>query len=554
MVYDTDRGVSVLFGGECHGVIRHCGDLWEWDGEDWRPRGALDGPGRRSDAAMALESDRRTSLLFGGLDSVGADVALLDDTWRWDGASWTELSVEPRPSARFSHGMARDPASGHLLLFGGCDAYRPSATVRCWRPLGDTWLWNGDAWQPQLPESSPSERQGFGMATAPGGAGVVLFGGQDADLVVSADTWTWSGASWSREQVEESPSARYDHALAWDTARDVVVLFGGRADWGEQCAGSRDAYCSDTWLWDGARWVQPDVANVPPPRFHHALVYDAARGRVVMSGGASLLGADPRDDPPGTWEWDGEDWIELDPIYEPTPREHPVLGYDAQLGTAILVGGESGQCREVEGQLERQCVRTWARAPAQTRPHLIAAFDVHTSRTVTASAADPSGKVVEQATIRARAGGLGHAWASGQGDGASVPGFALAVSAFGYGGWVRLAAAPGAGPDAMRGWTGTFDRQWRCGEPWCADATVQRWTGGDGHLYLGLAPLAPWGDSPEPPRIDVDYVELGLRYWRTGCEVPSERQPEGTPDGTPCTDGLPETEGETCRDHRCVAP
>ncbi len=549
MVHDPVRGVSVLLGGACSGGGRRCDELWEWDGEAWRLPEGVGGPGPRSDAAMAPEPLLGSALLFGGLDRGESALA---DTWRWDGASWTELSVEGGPPARFSHGVAHDPLSGGLLLFGGCAEHRRNPYLRCRRPLGDTWTWDGDAWRAVHPAQAPSPRQGFGIATAPGGAGVVLFGGQDAVPTLWGDTWTWDGASWTVAWIDVFPAPRFDHALAYDAARDVVVLFGGRTFGEGQCGEARTEYCSDTWLWDGAQWTLQEVETVPPPRFHHAMVYDAARRRVVMAGGVSHVGADRASGFPGTWEWDGVDWTEVDPSTEPTPREHPVLGYDTRRGGAILVGGESPQCWEVEGT--SQCERTWTRSPHRTRPHLITAFDLRTAGAAERSAADPSGKLVQDVTIRARAGGLGHTWESGHGDGAAVPGFALAVSAFGHGGWLRLAAAPGAGPDAMRDWTGTFDRGWRCGEPWCADATVQQWAGSDGHLHVDLSPLASGGDSPEPARIEADYVELRLRYWRTGCEAPWELLPEGTPEGTPCTDGLPETEGETCRQYRCLAP
>jgi hypothetical protein len=40
------------------------------------------------------------NVLFGGLPRVGD---ALDDTWEWDGTTWTQRSPETRPPARYNH-------------------------------------------------------------------------------------------------------------------------------------------------------------------------------------------------------------------------------------------------------------------------------------------------------------------------------------------------------------------------------------------------------------------------------------------------------------------
>ena len=118
---------------------------------------------------------------------------------------------------------------------------------------------------------------------------------------------------------------------------------------------------------------------------------------------------------------------------------------------------------------------------------------------------------------------------------------------------VRLPSSPDGSPRALEDWTTSFGRGWTCGEPRCEEATLAEWAGADGKVHLDLSALAPRGTAPEEGAVALDYAELRVRYWRTGCEVESERQPAGTPDGTPCSDGLPETDGEVCMDQRCVA-
>jgi hypothetical protein len=65
----------------------------------------------------------------------------LNDTWYWDGTTWTNVSPSPAtstntPSARFSHAMTYDAAVGLPLMFGGQDE---SST----NYFADTWEWNG---------------------------------------------------------------------------------------------------------------------------------------------------------------------------------------------------------------------------------------------------------------------------------------------------------------------------------------------------------------------------------------------------------------------------
>lgn len=80
MAYDSQRGKTVLFGGYNGGSL---GDTWEWDGATWQqvvPTGAS--PVSRRLHAMVYDSQRGRTVLFGGYNG-----ALLGDTWEWDGTS-----------------------------------------------------------------------------------------------------------------------------------------------------------------------------------------------------------------------------------------------------------------------------------------------------------------------------------------------------------------------------------------------------------------------------------------------------------------------------------
>jgi hypothetical protein len=95
------------------------------------------------------------------------------------------------------------------------------------------------------------------------------------------DTWEWDGATWVQRAPLASPAARQLHALAYDAARQRVVLSGGHSGgW---------FHNGDTWEWDGVSWVQRSPATSPSARAFHALAYDAVRQRVVLFGGLSAI-------------------------------------------------------------------------------------------------------------------------------------------------------------------------------------------------------------------------------------------------------------------------
>ena len=68
MVFDTARGKAVLFGG--YGPkpdgSEYLSDLWEYDGAAWTLR-TTSGPAARQNAAMAFDTARNKTVLFGGL-------------------------------------------------------------------------------------------------------------------------------------------------------------------------------------------------------------------------------------------------------------------------------------------------------------------------------------------------------------------------------------------------------------------------------------------------------------------------------------------------------
>ncbi|MCH7870278.1 MAG: hypothetical protein IID33_01125 [Planctomycetes bacterium] len=99
MTYDSGREVVVMFG-----VDAAQGRTLEWDGEAWSLRTTA-GPQGRAFHGLAYDERRGVTVLYGGL----ASPTTFDDTWEWDGVSWTHRERHARGPSSARHGL-RQPA------------------------------------------------------------------------------------------------------------------------------------------------------------------------------------------------------------------------------------------------------------------------------------------------------------------------------------------------------------------------------------------------------------------------------------------------------------
>ncbi len=131
MVYDSRRGVCVVFPED-----GPSSSTWEWDGVQWRLV-SLVGPPERKTTSLAYDSVRGVTVMFGGQKPGGPGTHILfGDTWEYDGTEWRERPV-PGPSPRFGHGITFDSNRGVTVLFGGLTAKGVS---------NETWEWDGESW------------------------------------------------------------------------------------------------------------------------------------------------------------------------------------------------------------------------------------------------------------------------------------------------------------------------------------------------------------------------------------------------------------------------
>lgn len=293
MAYDSARKVTVLFGGRgfTDGEDHYFGDTWEWDGHTWTLRSTI-GPPPRYQAAIAYDDSRRVAVLFGGVDG-----EFFGDTWEWDGIAWVRRG-ESGPPPRWQHALSYDSNRRVTVLFGGLER-----TTMC---LGGTWEWDGSTWDLRS-NTGPAPRFGHGMAYDAKRHVTVLNGGITGPVAPSGptETWEWDGGSWKRRAWGD-PMFRAGHVMAFDSAAGVTLLFSGS---------SSAEGVFQTWAWDGTLWAL--LSNMgPPARVNAAMAYDSDRAVAVLFGGLTGPAYLPAED---TWELpscpadsDGDGFIDSD--------------------------------------------------------------------------------------------------------------------------------------------------------------------------------------------------------------------------------------------------
>jgi uncharacterized protein (TIGR03437 family) len=284
MAYDSVRGQVVLFGGvDSNGDILN--DTWVYSGGTWTQKSPPVSPPGRVYHSMAFDSAHGQVVLFGGAatDSVITAPPALDDTWLWNGSTWTQASPQTSPSARYLNALAYDSAHGQVVLFGGQDVSE--------NPLGDTWVWDGFNWMQKSPETSPPSDSGGAMAYDSTHGQAVLFGGIAGGY--SSATWIWDGSNWTKESPATSPPGRYLAALAYDSTDDLVFLFGGN---------NGQTIFDDTWTWLGAALpaAGPSISGVVSASAFGAFS-SVAPGSWVEIYGTNLA--------PSTQGWTGADFM-----------------------------------------------------------------------------------------------------------------------------------------------------------------------------------------------------------------------------------------------------
>ncbi len=336
VAYDSARGRVVLFGG-----FDQSGDsneTWEYDGTTWTRRLTLASPPAQYGHVMVYDSARQRVILFGR-----------GQTWELDGVTWVQRTPATSPPDITFPYMAYDPARQVTVLWD-------------WF-LENVWEWDGTNWTMKTAVGPGCCSDGYRQMVYGGAAGIMLIGPSAVSF--------WDGTSWTDQPFPaDVPWSDDPFTAVYDPIAGRPLAIGHREsplnglsiwqwtnnDWielqptvfGSPYTGYRVAAFDearnivvlytvgfgperpgDTWEWNGSYWRHRYESAVPP-RGQPAFAYDARRGRVVMFGDALL------DD---TWEWDGVTWHARTPARKPPARAGASATYDERRGRVVIHGG-----------------------------------------------------------------------------------------------------------------------------------------------------------------------------------------------------------------------
>jgi hypothetical protein len=289
-------------------------------------------------------------------------------------APTTAAPARPAPQARQLAASAYDPDGDITVVFGGI------ATGGSGRELDDTWIWNGRSWSQQSPNDvigfrtdAPAARHGAVMAYAPGAHGLVLFGGTARDPTTAPlnDTWVWNRTKWTRLDVAGPPSTAVTVAMSYDLSAGQLVLVTADTQ--------SDPERLQTWTWNaeisptlvpgGTRWTLHPDATTPQI---HLMAPDPRGGHVI-----AVVSTHSGPGEEATWRWDGKQWLEQHPASAVVVESiTATFTDDLADGTAVLVEEQFvDQTGEDRGGTWTWDGKTWSHHAGEV-PNIVHAFDV----------------------------------------------------------------------------------------------------------------------------------------------------------------------------------
>jgi hypothetical protein len=326
-----------------------------------------DNPSPRTHARMAWDTTNQVGVLFGGRSLVDGATGVAhsaDETWLWNGGRWLQRFPQNRPPARSAHSMAFDPNHGKVYVFGG----RVEAVDKDSEPtfLNDLWAWKDDDWAPADADSAtkPTPRHYSGLAYDPVSDRLVMYGGNKygADgttIDPNFETWEFDGTQWTNVTGSAPPEVAKP-VLTWDPSQHKIVMLGVDVT---ATSGRMYTYDTATHTWTAVTPVTPAV--LPTCINEGYLSYDTIKQRLVFFGGLCSSGTSANDE---VWVWNGTTWAKITTDVR-TRGIGQATAYDPLRGEIVTFGGSSfgdSQFNSVTARLRVNGV--WSYAQSYVRP------------------------------------------------------------------------------------------------------------------------------------------------------------------------------------------
>ncbi len=363
MVFDSNPapGRIVLFGGS--GAAGELDDTWEYDGSAWTKQVPSSKPSPRHGHAVAYDPNRDRTVVYAGDSST---LGYLRDVWEYNAGAWTLIGDAP-PGKRFGAAMAYAPDRGTIVMFGGVFENIPAPGEIADRiPTNDTWSYNGSSWTQLQTMLAPPARSlaSLTAVTPPSDSGtfehqLILVGGaQGGGDPPLADEWHLGLNGWNEVTPHYLPPARFGAADVYDSDLEAVVSWGGRGA----------SISDEAWSYDEV-WHQLPELDVTELRYFHVAAYDPKRHRMVSFGGYDQPFTLRNETFENSFGYPGqissEPWVKVLPTTSPTARYNGVLAYD---GTElVLFGGVNADGAALDETWTYDGV-TWTRELEATHP------------------------------------------------------------------------------------------------------------------------------------------------------------------------------------------
>lgn len=270
--YDAHRRVTVLYGG--YGPFGYVNDTWEWNGTTWTQKSPPHTPGKRSNHKMCYDSDRKRIYLWGGIGGELPPISgQLADLWAYDGSDWVLLNnslvAHNSPYPTSTPEITYDSARGKLVMVRNLSSTTENSETYEYDPDSNQWI---------LKVANNGFPAGYGGAIGydPNRNRVVHYYGASGGFGVVKMTGRYNGTSWTQDAVT-TPQMPFTH-MAYDSTRRRLVIFG--ANYGST------SYYTNSFYDNGSDWavLLPPGPPASPPLFTslpEGMAYDSHRRAMV---------------------------------------------------------------------------------------------------------------------------------------------------------------------------------------------------------------------------------------------------------------------------------
>ncbi len=207
MAYDAINEKILLFGGYNYDTEESYGDTWSYDPKThlWSELHPQNSP--PPDWAFRATTDSKRKVIV--MIKPGA-------TYEWDGSNFSN-TTSSGPNYYYGN-LAYFPDLNKVIYFGG---YFDSGKI-C---KNETWSYDGSSWTKLSVDISPDKRCDAVLSYNNRLKKVVLFGGSDEEYNLFYDYWSFDGTNWQEEvYCGTPPSGYYDMLGDYDLIRGRLVL------------------------------------------------------------------------------------------------------------------------------------------------------------------------------------------------------------------------------------------------------------------------------------------------------------------------------------------